>query len=72
MRYTPWIRLARWEAASPGAPENKAPRSASRTLLVDYPNMSPPKALDLLLGTSRFGMVEVMVIGTMVGGMDTR
>lgn len=45
MRYTPWIRLARWEAESPGAPENKAPRSASRTLLVDYPNMSPPKAL---------------------------
>ena len=45
MRYTPWIRLARWEAESAGAPENKASRSASRTLLVDYPNMSPPKAV---------------------------
>lgn len=45
MRYTPWIKLAHWEAESPGAPQKKAPRSASRTLLVDYPNMSPPKAL---------------------------
>ncbi|KAK0669043.1 hypothetical protein QBC41DRAFT_112335 [Cercophora samala] len=43
MRYSPWIRLASW---APGQPAEKTPqRTASRTLLVDYPNMSPPKAV---------------------------
>ncbi len=39
MRYTPWVRLARWRAESLGSPNDRARRSASRTLLVDYPNM---------------------------------
>ncbi|KAK3356371.1 hypothetical protein B0T25DRAFT_134943 [Lasiosphaeria hispida] len=45
MRYTPWARLARWRAESLGSPNDRARRSASRTLLVDYPNMSPAKAI---------------------------
>ncbi|KAK0648426.1 hypothetical protein B0T16DRAFT_506731 [Cercophora newfieldiana] len=39
MRYSPWIRLSRWGAAP--SPKQKSRRSALRTILVDYPNMSP-------------------------------
>ncbi|KAK4443586.1 hypothetical protein QBC34DRAFT_443239 [Podospora aff. communis PSN243] len=43
-RYIPWIRLARWRADSNTAAD-KLRRKASRTILIDYPNLSPLKAI---------------------------
>ncbi|KAK4205564.1 hypothetical protein QBC40DRAFT_320517 [Triangularia verruculosa] len=63
MRYSPWIRLASW---APGQPaEKNSQRKAAQTLLVDYVNMSLPKAVWRAL---RYGdpLVAAAIVVTVV------
>ncbi|KAK0732429.1 hypothetical protein B0T21DRAFT_452028, partial [Apiosordaria backusii] len=63
MRYSPWIRLASWGSGQPA--EKSVQRKAAQTLVVDYLNMFPPKAVWRAL---RYGdpLVAAAIVVTLV------
>ena len=65
-RYTPWIRLALWRTESLGSPVDRARRSASRTLLIDYPNMPAWDAIRKAVVFRDYLVVSAIVVSFVI------